>query len=109
MIQARAENRRLQEQKELAELEAHNAALRISLLSTSANAATTAPTRIQSSRDIRLDPSTELTFKKKSFIPEKMRTYKGVTKKEYIYWFRNIEIKFRLSPEYFMDDRVKIV
>ena len=38
-----------------------------------------------------------------------MRTYKGVTKKEYIYWFRNIEIKFRLSPEYFIDDRIKIV
>ena len=99
----------MQEQKELAELEAHNIALRILLLLTSANAAITALTRIQSFRDIRLDPLTELILKKKSFIPEKMRTYKGVTKKEYIYWFRNIEIKFRFSPEYFVDNRVKII
>ena len=99
----------MQEQKELAELEAHNIALRILLLLISANAATTAPTRIQSFKDICLDPSTELILKKKSFIPEKMRTYKGVTEKEHIYWFRNIEIKFRFSPEYFINDRIKIV
>ena len=99
----------MQKQKELAELEAHNIALRILLLSISANAAITAPTRIQSSRDICLDPLTELILKKKSFAPEKMRTYKRVIEKEYIYWFRNIEIKFRLSPEYFIDNRVKII
>lgn len=45
----------------------------------------------------------------KTMRPDKMRTYTGESEGEHIRWFADAEIKFLLSPEYFVTDRAKIL
>ena len=87
---ARDENRRLERANELANLEARNRVLR----SNASIPAVAAPEARVHTYVLR---------------PEKMRPYKGVSEGEHLRWFRDVETKFLMSPEYFTTDRAKIV
>ena len=97
---AKAENRRLQMAHELAELQAKNTALRNS------NSPTTVvgPTSLWGG----LLPAAEVIPKVKTLRPEKIRLYKGLSEGEHLRWFRDVDIKFLVSPEYFTTDQAKI-
>ena len=47
--------------------------------------------------------------KGKSIKPEMMRAYKGQSVGEHVRWFREADIKYMMSPEYFPSDMAKIV
>lgn len=90
---AREENLRLEQQRELADLDARNREL-----ATSGSAS---------------HPETVIVpeVKAHSFVlrPEKMRPYKGLSEGEHLRWFRDVEIKFLMSPEYFTTEQVQIL
>ena len=80
---ARAENRRLELKRELAELRARNNVLRNS--------------------------DSPATPAGKTLRPERMRPYKGSSTGEHLRWFREVEIRFLMSPEYFTTDQAKVI
>lgn len=45
----------------------------------------------------------------KTLKPDKMRAYKGLSEGEHISWFREVETKIRLGPEYFVTESQKIL
>ena len=94
---AQAENRRLQQERDLRELEARNDQLRNPGLSP----IVVAPT--SGTNPIAVQP-----IKAKTLRPEKMRAYKGTSEGEHLRWFRDVGIQFITSPEYFTTDLAKI-
>ena len=50
-----------------------------------------------------------ITFKNKSIKLNKMRFYKDLSVNEHVRWFREIDIKYIMSLEYFFIDMIKIV
>ena len=102
---ARAENQRLLQQNELVALEAQNERLR----QTPTIPSDSVPPLLAATRSTRMAAAMGSSHKKKSFQPEKQRVYKGSTEREHSQWFREVGIKFRLSPEYFVDDETKII
>ena len=50
-----------------------------------------------------------ITFKNKSIKLNKMRFYKDLNVDEHVRWFREIDIKYMMSLEYFFIDVIKIV
>ncbi len=96
----KAENHRLEMDRELAELRAQNAALRNS---TSPATVVGAPPSWAG-----LSSIVDAAPKAKTLRPEKMRSYKGQSEGEHLRWFREVDIKFLVSPEYFTTDQAKI-
>lgn len=98
IAQLEAENHRLEQQRIIAGLEQRNRELRGIQL----NPAIAAPAASS--------PSTlGATPKPKTFRPAEMRPYKGQSEGEHMRWFRDVDIKFIMSPEYFTTDRDKII
>ena len=50
-----------------------------------------------------------IAFKNKSIKSDKMRFYKDLSVNEHVRWFREIDIKYMMSFEYFFIDVIKIV
>ena len=50
-----------------------------------------------------------IIFKNKSIKSDKMRLYKDLSVKKHVRWFREIDIKYMISFEYFFIDVIKIV
>ena len=50
-----------------------------------------------------------IIFKNKSIKSDKMRFYKNLSVDEHVRWFREIDIKYIMSFEYFSIDVIKIV
>ena len=50
-----------------------------------------------------------MVVKPKALRPERMRPYKGESVGEHIHWFREVKIKFLMSPEYFTTNAAKII
>ena len=89
---ARAENRRLELKRELAELRARNNVLRNSDSPATPVGATAVPSIVS-----------------KTLRPERMRPYKGSSTGEHLRWFREVETRFLMSPEYFTTDQAKVI
>ena len=96
----KAENRRLEMNQELAELQARNTALRNSTSSATVTGATPSWGGLSAIVDA--------TPKVKTLRPEKMRPYKGQSEGEHLRWFLEVAIQFMNSPEYFTTDQAKI-
>lgn len=54
-------------------------------------------------------PLPSLPIKAKTLRPDKMRPYKGSSKGEHLRWFREVKVKFLMSPEYFTTKTAKVV
>ena len=98
---ARIENRRLRKKRELAELRANNNTLRDSdspatIVGTTAVSPTVAPVM-------------GAPIKAKTLRPDRMHPYKDNSEEEHLRWFREVEIRFLMSPEYFTTDQAKVV
>ena len=50
-----------------------------------------------------------IIFKNKSIKSDKMRFYKDLSVNEHVRWFREIDIKYIMSFEYFFIDVIKII
>ena len=94
---AQAENRRLQQEQDLRNLELRNAQLR-----NSGSPPTVVATEAGAS------PLAVQPIKAKTLRPKEMRPYKGQSEGEHLRWFREVEIVFMTSPEYFTTDLAKI-
>ena len=97
----RIENLRLKKKRELTELQASNDAMRDS------NSPATIVETIAVSPTIA--PVVSAPVKAKTLRPDRMHFYKDISEGEHLRWFREVEIRFLMSPEYFITDQAKVI
>ena len=91
----------MEQNRLLANLEARNRELR----EARSNRASIAPAVLASTFTLSGAP----ILKAKTIRPERMRPYKGQSEGEHLRWFRDVDLKFILSPEYFITDKDKVI
>lgn len=101
LTQARIENERLKQLQELKDLQSQNR----SLASGADRDATPSLRRDSVAPSEIVGP----TIKAKTIRPEKMRSYKGSNEGEHLRWFREVNVKFLMSPEYFTTDNSRVI